>query len=167
MEKLSACFIGHSARKMPYAEKRQSYEELEKVLTTQIKRLMWEGVSEFYVGGQTDVDILAAELVLRIRDDLFSTVYLHVVLPFRDIAMPFDTCSTIFNQASTITCLNEKYHPNCYRERNKHMVSQCNYLVAIGTEHKQRTMQTVIDHATKHSLKIIIINPVTFEVVYK
>lgn len=85
----SACFAGPRAAKLPYDETSAGYGRLEDVLKTEIIRLVREGVSEFYTGGQTGVDTLAAQLVLSIRDELGTTARLHLALPHPDMHAGF------------------------------------------------------------------------------
>ena len=137
MTTLSACFIGPRESRMPYAETSAEYGKLELVLKAQIIKLIRMGVSEFYTGGQTGIDTLAAMLVISIRQELMTTANLNLVLPHRNMAVWFSTLQKdnfdwIKRSADTVMCLNERYTPGCYRRRSRYMVekkrlSDCGY----------------------------------------
>lgn len=170
MKPISACFIGSRASNMPYSEKSALHEKLEETLRAEIIRMIWSGVSEFYTGAQTGVDMLSALLVLNIRDELMTTANLNLVLPYRDIYKRFsklqkDNYDWILGSANTIMCLREKYTPHCYREKNRYMVEKCDYFIAVGDEGKpERETQMAVNTARKKEMNIVIINPLNFKI---
>lgn len=167
----SACFTGPRDSKMPYDEKSAYHEKLEKVLRRQIIRLIRIGVSEFYTGGQTGIDTLAALLVISIREELETTAKLNLVLPYRNMQAGFselqkDNYNWIERSADTVVYLNEKYTPNCYRERNRYMVEKSDFLIGVAdTERPHSGTHMTINLASKKGIEIILINPVTFNII--
>lgn len=167
---LSACFAGPRAAKLPYEETSAEYERLEDVLKEQIVRLVREGVSAFYTGGQTGVDTLAAQLVLRIREELGTTARLHLALPYRSMhagfsALQRDASEWIEKGADTVAYLHEGYTAGCYRERNRHMVERSDYLIAVAGSFGQRSgTHMAIGMARRKGIKITLIHPLTYEV---
>ncbi|MDD5016880.1 MAG: SLOG family protein [Eubacteriales bacterium] len=166
----SACFTGPRASKMPYDEKCVYHEKLEQVLKEQIIKLIRVGVSEFYTGGQTGIDTLAAFLVIGIKQELGTTANLHLVLPYRNMQAGFsalqkDDFDCIEGSADTVACLNETYTPVCYRERNRYMVEKSDYLIGVADTVKPYSgTHMAINLARKKGIEIIIINPITFEI---
>ena len=167
---LSACFAGPRASQMPYDEKNVYHGILETMMKVEIMRLVRVGVSEFYTGGQTGIDTLAALLVLQIKEELGTTANLHLVLPYKNMhagfsALQKDAFEWIEKSADTVAYLHEGYAPGCYRERNRHMVEWSDYLVAVTDGAKPcNDMHTTIDMARKKEIRIITIDPVTFEI---
>ena len=167
----SACFTGPRESKMPYDEKSDRYARLESVLKKQIIRLIRIGVSEFYTGGQTGIDTLAALLVLRIKDELLTTANLHLVLPYRGMdagfnALQQDDFDFIEDTADSVVYLNDIYTPVCYRERNRYMVKKSDYLIAVASAKKPHSgTHMTINMAKKKGIPTIIIDPLSFEVI--
>ena len=170
MTVLSACFTGPRAGKMPYDDKSAGYEKLKKALKAEIIRLIREGVSEFYSGGQTGVDTLAALLVLKIRDEIGTTARLHLVLPYGNMCMEFSRAQKndffmILKNADTIKCLSKKYVPGCYRERNRYMVERSDYLIAMAGGPKPHSgTHMTIGMAKRKGIEIVIIDPLKLKI---
>jgi uncharacterized phage-like protein YoqJ len=166
----SACFAGPRAAKLPYAETSAEYGRLEAVLKAEIIRLVREGVSEFYTGGQTGVDTLAALLVLQIKEELGTTANLHLVLPYRNMPAGFsalqkDAFEWTEKSADTVTYLHDEYAPGCYRERNRYMVDRSDYLIAVaGSPAPRSGTHMAIGMAGKKGIAITLIHPLTYEI---
>lgn len=171
MRILSVCFSGPRECKMPYKETSREYERLERVLKAEIIRLIRIGVSEFYTGGQTGVDELSALLILCIRDEIGTTANLHLVLPYEGMEQSFnrrqkDNHEWIKMRADTVTCLNRKYRPGCYRDRDRYMIDRSDYLVAVGAGGGRGGIRETVSMAKQKGRKIILIDPVTYRVTY-
>ena len=170
MTTLSACFTGPRAAKMPYDEKSIFHETLESVLKEQIIRLIRIGVSEFYTGGQTGIDTLAALLVISVKRELLTTANLHLVLPYKDMHTNFSDMQKedfdwIKCHADTVEYLYKRYTPNCYRQRNRYMVAKSDYLIGVADTRKSysKTHMT-INMARKKRISVITINSLSFEI---
>ena len=170
MTTLSACFTGPRESKMPYTETSAEHGKLEMVLKAQIIRLIRIGVSEFYTGGQTGIDTLAAMLVISIRQELGTTANLNLVLPFKDMGARFSTLQKdnfdwIMRGADTVVCLNGRYTPGCYKKRNQYMVEKSDYLIAVaGAQRPYSGTHMTLGMASKKGIEIIRIDPLTYQV---
>lgn len=173
MKILSACFSGHRANKMPYSEIGKEYEKLENIIKEEIIKLIREGVSEYYFGSQTGVDTLAALLVMNIKEEIGTTANINVVIPYKGIENSFtdlqkDNFEWIKQSAKTVTCMNEKYTKNCYREWNQYLVDNSDYLIAVHMKGETYSgTQMTINIAKEKGIEIRIIDPVTYEVTNK
>ncbi len=166
----SACFTGPRASKMPYSETSASHERLETILKQEILSFIRNGVSEFYTGGQTGIDTLAALLVISLIDEIGTTAHLHLVLPFKDMQAGFtrlqrDDFDWIKRHADTVTYISETYTPDCYRKRNRYMIEKSQYLIAVaGKQTPHSGTHMTINMARKKGIDIVTINPITFDV---
>lgn len=166
----TACFTGPRASKMPYDEKSAHHERLEKVLKSEIIRLIREGVSEFFCGGQTGIDTLAALLVIGIKEELGTTARLHLALPYKGMQAAFsavqkDDFGWIEKSADTVVYLGEKYAPHCYRDQNRYMVEKSDYLIAVAHAQTPRSgTQMTMGMARRKGIEVTAINPLTFEI---
>jgi Uncharacterized protein conserved in bacteria len=165
---LSACFAGPRASKMPYKDTSAEYDRLEVVLKAEIMTLVRIGVSEFYIGGQTGIDTLAALLVLQIKEEIGTTARLHLVLPYKGMQaslsiQQWDDFEWIEQRADTVTALHKEYVPGCYRERNRYMVERSDYLIAVaGKSVPHSGTHMTIDMAKRKGIDIAVIDPVSF-----
>lgn len=75
-------FTGHRPAKFPwkYDERDERCVALKTVLTQEIKKLMWDGVTDFFTGMALGVDTWAAMAVLALRER-YQGIKLHCVLP--------------------------------------------------------------------------------------
>lgn len=169
----SACFTGPRASKMPYDETSASHERLETILKQQILSLIRNGVSEFYTGGQTGIDTLAALLVISLAHEIGTTAHLHLVLPFKDMQARFtrlqrDDFDWIQRHADTVTYINETYTPDCYRARNQYMIDKSQYLIAVaGMQTPHSGTHMTINMARKKGIDIVMISPITFKATHE
>ena len=169
MKKLSVAFAGHRASKLPYNNTSKEHERLEKILKAEIVKLIRLGVSEFYVGGQTGIDTLAALLVMNIKEEFGTTANLNLVMPYKGMENSFtvlqkENYEWIKQSARTVTYLNEKYTPECYRQRNRYMIDKSDYLIAVSTGDERSGTQMTINMAKKKGIEIRIIDPIFYEV---
>ena len=170
MTTLSACFTGPRESKMPYEQTCAEYGKLELVLKVEIIKLIRRGVSEFYTGGQTGIDTLAAMLVVSIRQELMTTANLNLVLPHKNMAARFSTIQKddfnwIKRSADTVVCLGDGYTSGCYRRRNRYMVEKSDYLIAVaGAKRPYSGTYMTLGMARRKGIETIVIDPLSFEV---
>lgn len=163
----SVCFSGHRASKMPFDEKGIEHERLETILKLEIIKLVRDGYVDFYAGGQNGIDLLCSMLVLNVKEELDATINLHVILPYRDIDKGFsqsekDQFHFVKKEAYEVVCLNERYTPNCYRQRNQYMVDRSDLLLAVCHSKQSSGTGMTIRLAEKAGIDKVLLNPLTF-----
>ena len=170
MVTLSAWITGPRENKMPYTETSAEHGKLEMVLRAQIIKLIRVGVSEFYTGGNTGINAMAAMLLISIRQEIGTTANLNLVLAHKNITMRFskrqkDNFDRIKCSADTVVCLNDRYKPGCYRQKNRYMIGRCDYMIGVAdTNMPYDETNKALGMAKKKGLKTIIINPLTFDI---
>jgi len=156
---------------MPYDDTSVHHGKLERVLKQQILCLIRHGVSEFYTGGQTGIDTLAALLVICLIQEIGTTAHLHLVLPYKNMQRGFtplqrDDFDWIKRHAHTVTYMSEEFTKNCYKERNRCMIDKSQYLIAVADKPQPHSgTHMTIGMARKKGMRIVTINPTTFEVI--
>lgn len=125
-----ACFSGH--RKLPQ-ECMKLQADLEKAIVELINR----GVVFFGNGGALGFDQLAAETVLRLKED-YPHIRLVMVLPcppeqqsLKWSAEQKQRYFRILEQADKVRVLSPQYTNSCMLDRNRHMVDNSDYLIAF------------------------------------
>lgn len=148
-----ACFSGH--RKLP-----EDCTELRTNLEKAIISLIERGVVFFGNGGAVGFDALAAETVLRLKED-YPHIRLVMVLP-----CPPEQQSLKWNEqqkkryydlldrADKVRVLSPRYTKSCMLDRNRHMVDCSAYLICYLREQHGGTFYTV-NYAEQQGLEIL------------
>ncbi len=148
-----ACFSGH--RRLP-----QDCTELQANLEKTIVELIERGVVFFGNGAALGFDQMAAETVLRLKED-YPHIRLVMVLP-----CPPEQQSSYWNdeqkkryyeileQADKVRILSPQYTEKCMLDRNRHMVDNSAYLICYLREQRGGTFYTV-NYAERKGLEIL------------
>ena len=148
----SCCFTGH--RFVPEEEKTALRIELD----VTVRRLIKEGVEEFYCGGARGFDTLAAETVLHLKKT-YPFIQLNFILPCTDQTRFWGKAdqqkySYLLAHSDDVHCLYEGYRPHCMHERNRELVNASQTCVCYLKEQDGGTAYTVA-YAAKNHKRII------------
>lgn len=128
MKNQVCCFTGHRIMKMPKGEVIRRLDEI-------IDYLVSKGVIYYGCGGALGFDTLAAEAVIRARNKN-PKVKLILVLPCKDQDKKWKpdekaTYSYLKSQADKLRYISEEYTSTCMHDRNRHMVNESKYCIAL------------------------------------
>lgn len=117
------------------------------MLDKRIHHLIQEGICDFITGGARGFDTLAAEAVLRLRND-FPHIRLILALPCKDQAQgwPLDEkirYEELILQADEVHYLSQAYTKICMMRRNRFMVDNSIACVFYLTQMRSGTYKTV------------------------
>ena len=148
----TCCFSGH--RRLP-PERR---EAIAAATEAAVRTLIAEGFCYFGVGGAVGFYTLAAETVLRLRED-FPQIRLIAVLPCADQAVYWSAedrfvWERIRERADKVVCLRERYTPDCMKERDRHLVDHSDVCVCYLTQYGGGTGYTV-SYAVRRGLRVV------------
>lgn len=148
-----ACFSGH--RKLP-----QDCTELQASLEKAIISLIEQGVVFFGCGAALGFDQLAAETVLKLKED-YPHIRLIMVLPCPSEEQSLkwskeqrDHYNELLRQADKVRVLSPRYTNSCMLDRNRHLVDNSAYLICFLREKHGGTFYTV-GYAELQDLKIL------------
>ncbi len=148
-----ACFSGH--RNLP-----QDCTELQANLEKAIVELIERGVVFFGSGAALGLDQMAAETVLKLKEN-YPHIRLVMVLPCPPEQQSSywndeqkKRYSEILQQADKVRILSPQYTEKCMLDRNRHMVDCSAYLICYLREQRGGTFYTV-NYAEKCGLKIL------------
>lgn len=152
MRSQTCCFTGH--RFLPENEK----EKISLVLESTVLSLIHSGYRYFGAGGALGFDTLAAQTVLRLRQN-YPDIRLILVLPCvsqADKWPPADIAvyQEIMEQANKIVYTSHEYTAGCMFKRNRHLVDHSSACICYLKKAAGGTAYTV-DYARKCGLKII------------
>lgn len=148
------CFTGHRDVR--------DTEKMQKILLNILKSLINDGAEDFYAGGATSFDTLAAAAVIRLRQ-IYPQIKLHLVLPCceaEQTARWTDSQKSeywlILAAADSVEYTSEHYYDGCMKKRNARLIELSDCCVCYYNDKKSAsgTGQTV-RMALKKRIKIV------------
>ena len=148
----TCCFSGH--RDLP----RDEIADLQARLTTEIKKLIKNGVTRFIAGGAVGFDMMAAICVLNLKSDGFSELHLTLALPCAHHYRKWPKADQqmllhLLERSDEVVFVSMEYLPGCMQKRNRYMVDRSEYLLCYHTKPSGGTAYTV-DYAKKCGLTV-------------
>lgn len=124
----SAAFTGH--RHIPHVK----YSQIKGRLKVAIYNAYLQGVRNFRCGMAVGFDMLAAEAVLELKEQLHD-ISLSAILPYRNQSERFapsarEKYNAILEKADDVTVLSEDYYTRCFHERDDYMIRHSSLLIA-------------------------------------
>lgn len=148
--KTTACFTGHRPKSLPCLRYKNSPDYLR--LRHQLKRLTAgliekKNVTHFITGAALGVDMLAAEIVLELKRE-YSDITIEAAVPCRSQADRWserdrEQYNSLLSACDKVTLLSEEYTPECMMNRNRYMVDNSAYVLAVWNGLPSGTGKTV------------------------
>lgn len=165
VEKRTACFTGHRPQSIPYLWDEGS--ELSLRLKDELRNMIIDlidnhGVSHFISGMALGVDMIAAEIVLELKKK-YPNITLECAIPCETQARKWtekyrDRYFSIIEMSDKETLLQTHYTADCMHKRNKYMVDNSDYVIAVWNGSSSGTGKTVL-YAKENNKQIIQIKP--------
>ncbi len=151
----SCCFTGHRLEKLSRSEK-----EITALLETAIRAAVKDGFVTFISGMARGVDIWAAEIVLRLREE-GTPLHLVCASPFEGFEMSWSAdwqkrYRRVLAAADLKKFICTAYSRTCFQLRNEWMVQHSARVIAVFNGERGGTKNT-IDYAAKQGVPVIII----------
>ncbi|MBQ8550660.1 MAG: DUF1273 family protein [Clostridia bacterium] len=129
------CFTGHRPEKcsFKYDKRCGEFVVLADELENQIIAAINDGFDTFYCGGAKGFDLLAAEILVSLREKYKIKIIL--VIPFEGQEKGFSAewkrrYKYALDAADERICLSDEYYRGCYNARNRYMVDHSERVVA-------------------------------------
>lgn len=160
-------FTGHRPQSLPFGfnETDERCFALKQVLRNEIINLIEnKGVTHFITGMAIGVDMYAAEIVLGLKAN-YPGITLESAIPCENQAAKWteeqrDRYYDIAAKCDKETMIQRQYTPDCMHKRNRYMVDQADYIIAVWDGRPSGTGKTV-QYAQRQGKPIVIINPKT------
>lgn len=167
--KRTCCFTGSRPQNLPcgFHEERPNCIRLKELLRQEIEALITQqNISHFISGMALGVDQWAAEAVLELKK-----TYPHITL---EVALPCETQTvnwrveqheryySITSRCDKETMLQRAYTKDCMQKRNRYMVDNSQYVLAVWSGKPGGTGSTV-RYAQQLGRQIVCINPETLQ----
>lgn len=163
---MKLCFTGHRPNSLPfgYNETDKRCIELKDILYRLIEKSIIElNVNHFISGMALGTDIICAEIVLELKHK-YPFILLECAIPCKNQYIKWqesqkERYKKILHNADKITLIQKEYSASCMMKRNKYMISQADYVIAIYTGIKSGGTYKTIQEAENCGKGIFIINP--------
>ena len=147
------CFTGHRPEKLTRDEK-SVMKDLEK----EIRKAVSDGLNVFITGMARGVDIWAAQIVLKLRDE-GCNVRLICACPYEGFERSWSqewqkAYREILTVADFVKYVCNGYGPACFQIRNEWMVNHSARVIAVFNGEKGGTKNTM-DYATKIGVPVV------------
>lgn len=163
---MKLCFTGHRPHSLPfgYNETDKRCIELKDILYRLIEKSIIElNVNHFISGMALGIDMICAEIVLELKHK-YPYILLECAIPCKNQYIKWhesqkERYKKILHKADKITLIQDNYTAECMMLRNKYMISQADYVIAIYTGNSKSGTYKTIQEADKSGKGIFIINP--------
>ncbi len=157
LRKHRCCFTGHRPNKLGMTE-----QQLRPLLEEAILQAIQEGFTTFITGMARGVDLIAGEIVLRLREQ-DSRIKLICALPYPDFGQHWGGGWTkrfqkVLAAADLKRCICPSFYYASYQLRNEWMVDHASLVIAVYNGKAGGTRNT-LDYARKMNVPCRIIKP--------
>lgn len=172
MKKITCAFTGHRPQKLPFRFNEADVRcvKLKEVLRREIVKLIEEQRVEHFISGMAlGTDMFAAEIVLDLKKS-FPWIILECAIPCETQAVKWSESMReryfdIASKCDIETMIQRTYTPDCMHRRNRYMVEQADYLIAVWSGSAGGTQKT-IEYAQRLDRTVAVIDPETLGVRY-
>lgn len=153
---ITCCFTGHRPKSLPcgYNEEHPTCKMIKYRLRQLIDGIICrKSVTHFISGLAEGVDTWAAEIVLEIKDE-YPKIALEAAIPCENQAASWNVKSKelrdrIMTMCDKVTVLQKNYTYDCMMKRNKYMVDNSDYVIAVWNGRPSGTTNTIRYAASK------------------
>jgi len=148
------CFTGHRPEKLHMPE-----QEVLIKLEKSILQAISEGINVFITGMAPGVDIWAAEIVIRLRDEERYPLKLIAAVPHPDFDQRWSLSwqkryAAVMAAADLRREISPKYHRGVYQVRNEWMVDHSARVIAVWNGQPSGTKNTIM-YANQNKVPVI------------
>ncbi len=164
-ERLLTCsFTGYRPSKLPFGDDTEceEYRKLYETLKYEVYRLIESGVTYFQTGMARGIDLMCGKIILELKESF--DIHLFCIIPCLNQSDGWSSedkslYERLIRCSSGVTYTSdEEYRKGCMAKRNRYLVDNAEYLIAVFDGQKGGTMST-IEYAKKKHRSIIIVNP--------
>lgn len=164
----TACFTGHRPQNLPcgFNETHPACikikNQLERLIIGLIER---KNVTHFISGGALGVDMWAMEIVLELKEE-YPNIMLEAAIPCCSQTCSWNVKSKerynrLLSLCDKKTLVQERYTADCMMKRNKYMVDNSDYVIAVWNGKPSGTGNTV-KYAINNKKEVYYIDTTTF-----
>jgi uncharacterized phage-like protein YoqJ len=146
----TVCFSGHRTEKLPaVCQTDEGRRVLASFIVAAIEESIAAGFDTFITGGARGVDLWAAMIIAGMKADRPDAgLKLVTAVPFRNqnanlTGRELFDYGLMIEKSDCVVYLSEVYTADCLRRRNRYMIDKSSKLIAVLSNPKSGTAQTV------------------------
>lgn len=148
------CFTGHRPEKLTVPE-----PIVIAALDKEIRQAVADGLNVFITGMAPGVDIWAAEIVIRLRDEEHLPLKLIAAVPHPGFENRWSVdwqkrYAAVMAAADLTRDISPKYHRGVYQVRNEWMVDHSARVIAVWNGQPSGTKNTIV-YADRHGIPVM------------
>lgn len=150
-------FTGHRPERLDMPE-----DKVISWLDDQIRKAVDDGYTDFITGMQRGVDIWAAELVMKLREERKdANIHLFAAVAFRGMENQWERdwqkrYHAVLKASDDITYVGERPGRTAFFKRNEWMVDRSSRIIGVYTGAPGGTKETIL-YAKNHEKEVILI----------
>lgn len=147
------CFTGHRPEKL-----RRSEKEVQADLAYEIRKAVCDGLNVFISGMARGTDIVAAEIVLQLREEGYP-VRLICASPYPGFENNWSRSwqtryGAVIAKADLVRYIRPQYSKGCFQIRNEWLVNHSARVIAVFNGQPSGTKNT-IDYALRQGIPVV------------
>ena len=159
----TCCFTGPRPKNYPWGRDKECEAKIEEKLKIAVQEAVERGYRHFISGMAAGIDLLAAKIVLQLREDMLERgIVLEAAIPFPDqprrwkeeVKLEYES---ILLRCDKVHSIADTFSVAAYRKRDEYMVGRSSLLIAVEGKPNGGTARTVA-YARRLNREIVLLN---------
>ena len=145
----TCCFTGPRPKNYPWGNDKECEAKIVEKLKTAVQKAIERGYQHFISGMAAGIDLLAAKIVLQLREDMSEMgIVLEAAIPFPSQFKRWKEetkreYERILLQCDKVHCVYDVFSLEAYKKRDKYMVDKSSLLIAVEGKPNGGTARTI------------------------
>lgn len=145
----TCCFTGPRPKKYPWGRDKECEAKIEEKLKIAVQEAVERGYRHFISGMSAGIDLLAAKIVLQLREDMSEMgIVLEAAIPFPSQFKRWKEetkreYEIILSQCDKVHYIADAFSLEAYKKRDKYMVDKSSLLIAVEGKPNGGTARTI------------------------
>ena len=159
----TCCFTGPRPKNYPWENDKECEVKIAEKLNIAVQEAIKRGYRHFISGMAAGIDLLAAKIVLQLRENMPETgITLEAAVPFPDQSRRWKEqtkreYASILSLCDSVRCITDVFSLEAYRKRDEYMVGRSSLLIAVEGKPNGGTARTIA-YAHKLNREIVLLN---------
>lgn len=145
----TCCFTGPRPKNYPWENDKECEAKIAKKLNIAVQEAIKRGYRHFISGMAAGIDLLAAKIVLQLREDMSEMgIVLEAAIPFPSQFKRWKEetkreYEIILSQCDKVHYIADAFSLEAYKKRDKYMVDKSSLLIAVEGKPNGGTARTI------------------------
>lgn len=159
----TCCFTGPRPKNYPWENDKECEAKIAEKLNIAVQEAIKRGYRHFISGMAAGIDLLAAKIVLQLREDMLERgIVLEAAIPFPDQPRRWKEqtkreYASILSRCDKVHYIADAFSLEAYKKRDKYMVDKSSLLIAVEGKPNGGTARTIA-YARRLNREIVLLN---------